>query len=452
MTLSRRTFLRTAGATLAAAPLARALAQPGARTADEFFLFIHASGGWDVTLWADPRNERRGIVEPASTENTDTAPIRRWVGAPLEGEVQTFRPVTALGGKMIFGPTIGNLYDHADRLCVINGLAMNTVSHPDGTTFSVTGRHIQGSRSPQSSINTMLANEFGTGQVLPSVSVQFPSAFAGEERAALDRRAVPLVVDRIGSIGRTLARSSLYDSAADRQAVTALLEREATMLAEGAAYPEALEGMALQYRAMQRMLSDDLQEVFNDGRLRAAHPELNYKARFHGQTAVTAAFAVEAMRRNLVRCVSFALTGFDTHNNNYRTQALVQQDMFDLLAALIKTLDATPHPTRSGRKLGDHAHLLVLSDFCRTPQINVAGGRDHYPNNSALVISPRFRGGFTFGKSDLEQLLPATAGRFSDGERPIAPPDLLATFLAAFGVPKERYLRDGEVVPELLRA
>ncbi len=94
----------------------------------------------------------------------------------------------------------------------------------------------------------------------------------------------------------------------------------------------------------------------------------------------------------------------------------------------------------------------MVSDFCRTPQINMAGGRDHYPNNSALVISPRFRGNLVFGKSDTDQVLPARARRFVDGERAIAPPDLLATFVSAFGVPPRRYMRDGEIVPELLKA
>jgi hypothetical protein len=79
-------------------------------------------------------------------------------------------------------------------------------------------------------------------------------------------------------------------------------------------------------------------------------------------------------------------------------------------------------------------------------------GRDHYPNNSALVVSPRFRTNFTFGKTDAEQLLPLPTRRFVDGERPIAPPDLLATFLAAFGVEPRKYMRDGEVVTELLRS
>jgi hypothetical protein len=446
--ISRRQFLQSLSFGAAAiTPLGRALARDAA--VDEFFLVIHAAGGWDVTLWADPRNERRGIVEPASTDNTDTTVIRRWVDAPLDSDTRTFQLLTPRGSNLVFGPGIGNLFDLHDRLCIVNGLAMNTVSHPDGTAYSATGRHLQGGRLVQSSVNTILANELGVMQALPSVSVNFPSSFAGDQ---LDRRAAPLQVERIGGISRSLARAGLYDSVEDRAQVTALLGDEARALAARSTHPAQLGGLALQYDSLARMLSSDMQDAFNEGRLKTSYPQFNYKARFHGPSCVNAAFAVEAMRRNLVRCVGFAIGGFDTHANNYRFQAQVQQDLFDMLAVLVQTLDATPHPTLAQAKLSEHVHILVVSDFCRTPQINIGGGRDHYPNNSALIISPRFRGGFVFGKSDPEQLLPLQTKTFSDGERPIAPPDLLATFLAAFAIDPRRWLRDGEVVPELLRA
>ena len=72
----RRRFLKVLGAGAGAAaamggPLFRAFADSPA-TSNEFFIFIMATGGWDVTLWSDPRNEAKGLVNPASTDNTDT--------------------------------------------------------------------------------------------------------------------------------------------------------------------------------------------------------------------------------------------------------------------------------------------------------------------------------------------------------------------------------------------
>ncbi|WP_437811043.1 DUF1501 domain-containing protein [Sorangium sp. So ce1078] len=449
--LPRRALLKGAAGAALSSVLglpAGALAAQGKAAEDEFFLFIHASGGWDVTLWSDPRNESKGLVTPATTDNTDTAPLRLWVDAPAAGGAKSFAQVTPKGSSLVFGPGIGGLVDLHDRLCIINGLAMNTVSHPDGTAFATTGRHLNGGRVMASSVDAICASELGAGQTFPVVSVQFPSAFVGDR---LDRRAAPLVVGDIGAISRSLSRARQYDTDEDRAAVTALLSEEARSLAARSSYTDALNGFAIQAEGLGKMLKAGLQEVFSRGKLIQAHPEFNHTARFARQAAVNASFALEAMRRNVVRCVSFSSSGFDTHTSNYRQHAATQQELFDLLAALLGSLDATPHPTRAGKKLSDHTHILVTSDFCRTPQLNTAMGRDHYPNNSAMVISPRFRGGFSFGKTDPEQLLPAPAKAFQGGPRPIAPPDLLATFLFAFGISPREHLRDGEVVPELLR-
>jgi len=452
MQLTRRNVLRVLAASAAAAvtglPTIDALADVTAHSDSEFFVFLIALGGWDVTLWADPRNELRGIVHPASTENTDTSQVKRWVDAPLDAGFKTFELVRPRGSSLVFGPGIGDLADMADRITIVNGLEMNTVAHPDGQVFSTTGRHPTGGRVAASSVDTILANETGREQLLPIVSVRYPSSYVG---ANLDRRVVPLAIDDVGSISRTLARAQAYDAIPERDRVTAMLSEEARDLAKRSTYPDVLDGLAVQYEGLRRMLGSNLQDVFSGGGLRKSHPEFDYRRRFTGGPAVNAAFAVEAMKRNVVRCVSFAIGGFDTHGNNYRGQAQLQQETFDLVADLVKALDATPHPTKQGAKLSEHTHILVVSDFCRTPQINLGMGRDHYPNNSALVVSPRFRTNFVFGRTDPEQVLPQPAKKFSDGERPIAPPDLLATFLSAFGVEPRKYMRDGEVVAELLR-
>jgi hypothetical protein len=449
---SRRGLLKLLGGAAAAGaasqPVWRALADEPAAP-DEFFVFVHASGGWDVTLSLDPRNEAVGIIDPPSTEWVDTAPIRHWRDAPLDGGVDTFEVLQPRNTRLRFGPAIGNLLDIADRVTVFNGLAMNTVSHPDGTFFVATGRHLAGGRPVAPSVDTMIANEFGRTQLFPSVSVQFPSAYVG---GGLDPRAAPLKMASVDTVSRVLARSNANTAAADREAVTALLSQEARDLAARSYHREVMQGFSLQYDGLRQMLRSNLQAVFQTTALRTAQPGFDYAARFQSRAATNAAFAVEAMKRNVVRCVSFSMGGFDTHGTNYRQQAQVQQECFDNIAALVRALDAAPHPTRTGRRLSDHTHILLVSDFCRTPQINATGGRDHYPNGSALVISPRFRGGMSYGSSDPAQLLPRPAGMFVDGMRPVAPPDVLATFVQAFGVNPRRYLRDGEVVREVLRA
>jgi uncharacterized protein (DUF1501 family) len=454
--LSRRDVLKAigaAGAGLSALPLwTRQAAAVAAPAQDEFFLFIQAAGGWDVMLWADPRNERKGLVEPASTENTDWSPIRLYEPQALDGDAQTFKILEAPNG-MRLGPAMGDLFSLASRLTIINGLAMNTVSHPDGSWFSSTGRHSSSGRPAGSSVDTMISNELGAAQLFPTVSINFPSSFIG---AGLDRRVLPLKIGGIGTIARSLTRATAFDTQDERSEVIALLAQEAADLADAAHDPVPLLALQSQFGSLATMIDSkrpggSLADVFSQAKLQASHPEFNYRARFQAGTAVNAAFAVEAMARNLVRAVSFATSGsFDTHTGNNRSHALMQQELFDALAALVWKLDETPHPTLTSDKLSEHVHILVVSEFCRTPQINLSRGRDHYPTNSALILSPRFKSAVV-GQTDAEQLLSIDAASLLGEARPLSPADVLATFLAAFGIEPRKYLRDGSVIEGLLR-
>jgi uncharacterized protein (DUF1501 family) len=453
MNAGRRSFLKALAAigagSVVSAPLFRAVAGPSAAS-DEFFIFIHALGGWDVTLCTDPRWEEAGLVNPASTLNSDITAIRNWTNgaAALSDGSFSFQPIRPDGTPFVLGPTIGNMLKHVSRMTLINGISTNTVSHPDGQTYAVTGRHLNGGRPNQSSIDCCVANELGTEMLLPVVSVQFPSYSLGSQ---MDARVTPLRISSIGTVAKSLSRPTLYDTADERRNVGIVLSEEAKDLAAISNDPSAYQSLALQYQGLQNMLAKDMQNMFSATALTASHPEMNIaQLKFQGPSAINAAFAIEAFKSNVARCVSFIFNGFDTHFGNYRGQALTQQEMFDTIAALIDQLDAIPHPNKPGSKLSEHTHILLTSDFCRTPQINLGKGRDHYPNGSAIVISPKWKGNTVFGSTDHEQLLPANAGTFSDGARPITPPDVLSTFVGAFGVDPKKYFREGDIVKGLL--
>ncbi len=451
--MNRRSFVKSiALGSVAGAlgmPLFKAFAAPDVAS-DEYFIFIHAQGAWDITVGLDPRNQRMGLIEPGSTNTIDINPLKKWVSqtTPLDGtnasSGYSFELVRPPSGPLVFGPAIGELLRHYQRLTVVNGIAMNTVSHQDGTAFSSTGRHLAGTKTAGPSIDTMMANSFGLGQLLPAVSINYPSSFVG---LGLDRRAVPLAISGVGTLAASLRRSALYESAAARDGVTALLSQEAQDLAGMSANPDVMTGMYLQYEGLRRMNRENLIDLFTDAYLRGKYTNFAYTTM---SASINAAFALESLARNATRCVSFAYGSFDTHFTNYRQQPLLQQNLFDLIAIMLDYLDVMPHPTKTADKLADHTHILVVSDFCRTPNINAAQGRDHYPNNSALIISPKFRGNTVFGQSDPEQLLSLPAKQFLDGNRPVSPADVLATMVGAMGIDPRKYLRDGEVISELL--
>jgi hypothetical protein len=446
------------GATAAAqgalmvSPWMNALAFPTPTTSDEFFVFLHASGGWDTMLSLDPRNEARGLIQPSTAANSDVGGVRLWRPA-TNG---SFEPIVR--GSLRLGPAMGYLTDLADRLCVFNGLAMNTVSHDDGSSFVVTGRHLSGGTPGSDSIDVALSHAFGTQQLIPGISLAgFPSAFISPQ---LDRRAVPVRVGYVGLVSPSLTRSTHFTTAAERRLVNTLLTEEAQDLASRAEYRDVPERFALQSRALQEVLDRDLREIFDQYYLvrpEVLTPELRelrartYPYNVPDAYVANASFIVQALRRNVVRCISLGLGTFDTHFGDNRAQPQRLQEFFDTLAALVRALDGQPHPTRTGHRLGDHTHILVTSDFCRTPNLNLSQGRDHYPNNAALVISPRFRGGMSFGSSDAEQYLPAPVTGFAGAPRPVSPPDVLATLVSAVGIDSQCFFRDGEVIRSVLR-
>jgi uncharacterized protein (DUF1501 family) len=68
-----------------------------------------------------------------------------------------------------------------------------------------------------------------------------------------------------------------------------------------------------------------------------------------------------------------------------------------------------------------------MGEFGRTPKINQAGGRDHYPQVwSAVLAGGGIKGGQVVGKT--------SADGMSVEDRPVAIPDLLATICLGLGI------------------
>lgn len=161
-----------------------------------------------------------------------------------------------------------------------------------------------------------------------------------------------------------------------------------------------------------------------------------------------------------VRCVEVELSGWDTHINNHQLQAGRAAQLDSALAATLQELVA--------RDLMNNTIVFCGGEFGRTPQINAAGGRDHWPHGfSTLLAGGPFRRGFVHGQTaaspDLDTLMGQGAGPFDPSiitENPVTVPDLHATLLHALGVdhtaervtPIGRPLRwsDGKIVPQLL--
>jgi uncharacterized protein (DUF1501 family) len=92
---------------------------------------------------------------------------------------------------------------------------------------------------------------------------------------------------------------------------------------------------------------------------------------------------------------------------------------------------------RSGRL--DTTLVVATGEFGRTPRLNAAGGRDHWPRVwSAAMAGGGIRGGQVIGASDEHAAEPA--------DRPVSPPELLATIYRSLGIDPSGTLADAEGV------
>ena len=89
------------------------------------------------------------------------------------------------------------------------------------------------------------------------------------------------------------------------------------------------------------------------------------------------------------------------------------------------------------RGLLDSTLVVATGEFGRTPKLNAAGGRDHWPGVwSALLAGGGVRGGQVVGTSDSQAGAPAS--------RPVSPQELLATMYHSLGISPDQRLQTPE--------
>jgi hypothetical protein len=146
--------------------------------------------------------------------------------------------------------------------------------------------------------------------------------------------------------------------------------------------------------------------------------------RAYGETPFgRACLAARRLTEVGVRCVEVTLSGWDTHANNH---ALVRDNLRILdpaFAALLRDLRE--------RSLLDHTLVVCMGEFGRTPKINPAGGRDHWPNGFSVALAGGgIRGGQAVGTTD-----PVGVEAPKD---PVSVGDLHATVLTAVGIDPQK--------------
>jgi uncharacterized protein (DUF1501 family) len=136
-----------------------------------------------------------------------------------------------------------------------------------------------------------------------------------------------------------------------------------------------------------------------------------------------------------VRCVSVSFSDFDTHSQNFPRMRQLLPLIDHGLHALVTDLEE--------RGMLQDVSIVAWGEFGRTPKVNKAGGRDHWP-----AVSPALLAG---GGMKVGQVLGAT-DRYAGAvrSRPIHYQDVIATLFHNLGIDPATTLADPNGRPQHL--
>jgi Protein of unknown function (DUF1501) len=192
---------------------------------------------------------------------------------------------------------------------------------------------------------------------------------------------------------------------------------------------------ALQLMGSQRLQAFDVRD--EPARTREAFGDSDF-----GRACLAAVRLVEAG----VPCIEVTLPGWDSHLANQEIHDYRKGILDPAFSALISELKA--------RDLFERTVILCGGEFGRTPKLNGAGGRDHWPHGFSLVMAGgQLRRGVCLGTTDPK-------GSPIPKEMGTQIPDLHATLLTALDIdPATEWqtsagrpvkLSDGKPIAELL--
>lgn len=357
---------------------------------DIHYVFAYFSGGWDILLGLDPR-------DPAQFNSGNMSQTRIQPGYDLLDGTDGQLVQTASG--LTFGPHIGLLAGHHDKIAVVRGMSMETLTHEAGRRRFLTGKPPSGLLARGSSAATWLASMHGAGQAIPNLSVRVESYNVDQPNyaTALRTQGVPDLIRALRPSEPALGR---------RQSVQ--LDQ---LLSTVAQCPTSRKSRALRKAQEARkqaneMTMTQLDRLFD---FQANNPEmeqLRSEFAIPGGTAglqspqAQTAMAAQAIMNGISRAVSIqATSGLDTHFNDWaRDQGPRQEVGFDAIARLVTKLESSQYKNSSDSWL-DHTVIVGFSEFSRTPMLNVRGGRDHSLSAACFVLGAGIQGGISVGAS-----------------------------------------------------
>jgi hypothetical protein len=369
-------------------------------------------------------------------------------GAPSHLDLWDMKPDASDTVRGLFNPIATNvpgiqvseilprLARQADRLAIVRTLHHTHGGHNSGMYWSIVGRPyridstlINPGRTDFPSVGTLvgwLAQRDGySGSVPPYVITPAPHCDStvyltpGQFGACLGPQFDPFVLGsdpnaadfKVPNVG--MPDGVTAQRLDERRAILGQLERRSVPPHSPAASDFDLNHT----KAFSLISAGQMERAFDLSREPTAVRE-RYGRHSWGQSHLLARRLIEAGSR-FVTTVNGPSIVWDTHADNFgRLKNGLVPPMEQAFAALLDDL--------AERGLLDSTLVVWMGDFGRTPIINKAAGRDHWPQCYSMVLAGGgIRGGQVVGESDRTGSAPKS--------RPVTPADVHATIFTALG-------------------
>lgn len=342
-----------------------------------------------------------------------------------------FKPISTNVAGIQISELLPKMARRMDKFALIRSMHTRGTDHPQATHYAITGHEINPAMQFPS-LGSIITKEMGQRSAVPPYVLvpkwdrsrqyeeYFRSAFLGGDYD-------PMCIPDPSKPGFEVTDLSLPKSVSQaavesRSAFLSAVDRRYRALTDTA---EHTNMDAFTAQAWKMILTPAVRDAFDLSKESDKMKE-RYGKDSIGQSCLLARRLVEAGSR-FVTAAGYHGTSWDTHSDNdkgHRDRLAPPLDR--TLTALVEDLEE--------RGLLESTLVIAMGEFGRTPTINAALGRDHWPNCWSLALAG---GGIKTG-----QVIGSSDERGSNvTERVVTMGDLYATIYQALGIDwKKEYM------------
>ncbi len=338
-----------------------------AQSSDHKLIIVFAGGGWDTSMALDPKPGLMTVDVP-------------------DGDVRTFADID-LWTHASRPQTTSFFQDFASQTALVRGVQVRSIAHEECTKRIFTGS----AKDTSADVGAMMAATLGAARPVPYM-ILGNTAFAGRFAAKTGRAGISsqlgTLLDPSQAYGLSNNRTHYRPPSNARDLINAFVQSRANK--EAAAATAGMNIKAFEDYKTAHANSSALRSVADGFAARGFQlellPQIDLGVRLL-QEGMSQAILIEDESE------------WDTHAESDILQAYNHESLFAGLSYLMAKLEET--------NLLDSTTVLVISEMSRTPKMNDAMGKDHWPVTSALLMGAGVAGGMTYGATnDLVESVP----------------------------------------------